>query len=222
MYDAQLAYYLAVLCDKSYKESSFEVNNIQVKVLADEARTVIVFRGTEAYDLRDIQTDISIKMKDGMHEGFLKAWKAIEPKLLSYLAEINVGKDVPMYFTGHSMGGALAALAAVHLNGKGFDLRAVYTYGAPRVSSAKLDSLLPCPVYRIVNAHDLVPRVPLMLMKYRHIGELHYITKSGRMIINPSLLDTEPGFFSALIFKWKTTIQDHSLVEYLKKLQALV
>lgn len=64
MYDPQMAHYFAVLCDRSYKEHTLEVGNIQVTVLADAVRTVIIFRGTEVFDLRDLKTDISFKVKE--------------------------------------------------------------------------------------------------------------------------------------------------------------
>lgn len=221
MYDAQLAHYLAAMCDKSYKESSLEVNNIQVMVLADEVRTIIVFRGTEIYDLRDIQTDIAVKLKNGVHEGFLTAWDSIKLKLQELLFTQEIEKDVPLYLTGHSLGGALAVISSKDIDGWGFNLKEVYTFGSPRVSTRQLESQIPCPIYRVVNENDPIPRLPPALLGYRHIGELHYLTKMGKILINPGIFRTEVGFFATLFLKFRGLLHNHRLQEYLKKLQNL-
>ena len=63
-----------------------------------------------------------------------------------------------MYFTGHSLGGALAILAATLISPTRHG--AVYTFGAPRVANYKFFFGLKMPIFRVVNSADIVPRVP--------------------------------------------------------------
>lgn len=136
---------------------------------------VIAFRGTEM-ELGDWLTDLHAKpdetmLKQGIkvHSGF---WEALHHKrdvkaktVLERVTEIRdsaAAKDgdrqLPCYFTGHSLGGALALMATREL---AHDIEgACFTYGAPRVASYDYFKHMKTPVYRIVNSSDIVPRVP--------------------------------------------------------------
>ena len=73
-------------------------------------------------------------------------------------AKDDDGQPLPLFITGHSLGGALALLAtkliARDING------ACYTFGAPRIANYEYFDGVKTPVYRIVNSADVVPRVP--------------------------------------------------------------
>ena len=66
--------------------------------------------------------------------------------------------SLPLFITGHSLGGALALLAtrltAPDVTG------ACYTFGAPRIGNYECFRFIKTPVYRVVNSSDVVPRVP--------------------------------------------------------------
>ena len=134
---------------------------------------VLAFRGTEK-KVSDWLTDARcIPTIDGnakVHTGFLEAFdgktndegetakQVVEDILSSPEAKDGEGRPLPLFITGHSLGGALALLAtklvAPNVNG------ACYTFGAPRVANYEYFSSLKTPVYRIVNSADVVPRVP--------------------------------------------------------------
>ncbi|GMT10954.1 hypothetical protein PFISCL1PPCAC_2251, partial [Pristionchus fissidentatus] len=91
----------------------------------------------------------------------LSMWSGIE----EYLKDPQY-KHHSISFTGHSLGGALAALAAARTVKQGFRPShrvKVYTFGEPRVGSLNFarsfDALVP-ESYRIVNARDVVPHLP--------------------------------------------------------------
>ena len=126
--------------------------------------------------LRDVMTDFDAlpetwPMGGRVHRGFAAALRRVWDDVVPALENLTV----PVLYTGHSLGAALAVLAA--------GLRpptAVYTFGAPRVGDAAfVASLGETPVHRYVNCCDLVCRLPPTL--YRPTGTLHYIDAAGRL-----------------------------------------
>lgn len=134
---------------------------------------VLAFRGTEK-KISDWLTDArcvpTLEGKSKVHTGFLAAFvsktdavgktvkEVVEEILARPEAKYPSGELLPLFITGHSLGGALALLAtrlvAPNVNG------ACYTFGAPRVGNYEYFRRIKTPVYRIVNSSDIVPRVP--------------------------------------------------------------
>jgi triacylglycerol lipase len=139
---------------------------------------VLVFRGTTG--LRNWFLDIDVRPeriapRTVAHRGFMEAlgqvWQFLEPHL-EQLAE-------PLFITGHSMGGALAQLAAWH-----HLPRAVYSFGAPRVGDAGFARhMTPIPIYRLVNGRDVVPDLPpsTRLLSFSAAGRMVHIDRKGRI-----------------------------------------
>jgi len=92
-----------------------------------------------------------------VHSGFLKQLDLIYQKVENSLPE---GTDKPIVLTGHSQGGAVAVLAAKRLEQKGFPVREIYTFGAPRPGNQEFVANVSTPVFRIEFGNDLVPHVP--------------------------------------------------------------
>ena len=82
----------------------------------------------------------------------------VDAILSSCEAKDESGKPLPLFITGHSLGGALALLAT-KLVARNVD-GACYTFGAPRVGNYEYFRFIKTPVFRIVNSSDIVPRVP--------------------------------------------------------------
>ena len=122
---------------------------------------VLAFRGTEADSWKDVKTDIKFRFYKGehgakMHRGFRDAYQKIKDQVKSAVDQHT--QDNTLYITGHSLGGALAIIAAKHLERDA--LAACYTFGSPRVGNEEFAEEIRAPIYRIVNAADGVPRVP--------------------------------------------------------------
>ena len=142
-------------------------------VEGEPAYLVLSFRGTEK-KVSDWLTDArcvpTVEGKAKVHTGFLKAFaknKDVEGRTVKEVVEEilgrpdardDAGQPLPLFITGHSLGGALALLAtklvAPNVNG------ACYTFGAPRVGNYEYFRFIKTPVYRVVNSADVVPRVP--------------------------------------------------------------
>ncbi|RMH32822.1 MAG: lipase family protein [Nitrospirae bacterium] len=144
---------------------------------------VVVFRGT--HDLRDWLTNLNTmpgpwKPGGKVHKGFKQGIDFVWADIVDTLD----GLDGPTFYTGHSLGAALATLAASLR-----PPRALYTFGSPRVGNkAFAKTLDKVPVFRVVNNRDIVTTVPpdWPPFDYRHVGELRYIAHNDRMLVNPS------------------------------------
>jgi triacylglycerol lipase len=133
----------------------------------DRSFAVLVFRGTE--DPRDFEEDLRAKSKpvhdsaarvhDGFDECFESVWPAIDTALNTVAR--------PVFYTGHSLGAALATLAA-----RERPPRAQYTFGSPRVGNEAFASALSAAIvaFRIVDDRDVVTILPPELIGYAHAG----------------------------------------------------
>ena len=124
-----------------------------------KAMLVLAFRGTEM-NAKDIHTDanalqVTLDGEEKVHKGFLTAFQHIR---IAIQADLKAHPEIPVYITGHSLGGALAILATRLLASD--SQGACYTFGGPRVGTAQVDDQIKTPIYRVVNAADIVPRVP--------------------------------------------------------------
>ena len=203
----------------------FTGNSTQCFVANNEDFAIIVFRGTElrrrtgATDwsnvIADIEADANIILTDSgqggnVHKGFKDAldevWKT--EGLFQYISS----KDTPnrtIWFTGHSLGAALATLAASRY-GK---VHGLYTFGSPRVGDAAFKKNFRINTYRFVNNKDIVTRVPPPIL-YEHVGNLKYISSDGIVNDDPSIwdrmTDSKHGEISRILNS--TGLKDRGLV----------
>ena len=106
-------------------------------------------------------------LRNNAHRGYENALDKVWPDVAAALAEL----ECPLFFTGHSMGGALAALAARRHPPTG-----LYTFGAPPVGNqALVQQMAAVPAFRVVNFRDLVVRAPTRLV-CTHVGDLIYLS----------------------------------------------
>ncbi len=192
---------------------------------AETSFTIVVFRGTQApknwfYNLDAIHT----VRPDGIrtHRGFQAAFDSIWP---SVSAAIGSGDPGGRVYTGHSLGAALATLAAAAC-----PPLAVYTFGSPRVGDASLvRSFGDTPIFRVVNGGDIVPHLPLKseLIDFRHVGTLVHVN-SGGAVATDTARDEETDWrtFSKTLQSVAFTIThpppilvDHAPINYVTALQ---
>ncbi|KAL8414637.1 hypothetical protein RB594_005737 [Gaeumannomyces avenae] len=122
-----------------------------------------------------------------VHMGFLASWRMARGLVLPAVREAKRSHpDYPVRLVGHSLGGALAALAALELRlVEGWDDVDVTTFGEPRVGNKGLADFID-KVFglgggggheryrRVTHAGDPVPLLPLSEWGYRaHAGEIY-------------------------------------------------
>jgi len=95
--------------------------------------------------------------------------------------------------TGHSLGGAVATLAAAYLRaaGNAVDL---YTYGSPRVGNDAFANFVSAQAgleIRVTHLDDPVPRLPPLLFSYRHTSPEYWLYDGGATTTNYGVSDVK-------------------------------
>jgi len=165
----------------------FEKKGTQSFVSHNDNFAIVCFRGTEVDEIQDMLDDLDLPLiKNGdrgkVHKGFKKALNRVWSEIEQYIQEITAASDGRMnvWFTGHSLGAALATLAADRYP----TAQGVYTFGSPRVGNRRFCQAYQPTVYRFVNNNDMVTMVP-PTVGYRHIGLVKYIDDQGYIYDNP-------------------------------------
>lgn len=131
---------------------------------------VVAFRGSEK-EVEDWLTNadaLPTRLAEGdlasrVHSGFYAGFKSVRAEITAGIEAArqrlgDSGHRARVYFTGHSLGGALAMIATRELEFDGCG--ACYTFGAPRTADYNYFWRMKTPHYRVVNSSDMVPRVP--------------------------------------------------------------
>ncbi len=116
------------------------------------------------------------------HTGCTRLVESVWQSLLAALYDVDAASR-RLWFTGHSIGGAVALLAALRLEHEGFDVHNVTTFGTPAVMDRAAAACFRCRVCRVVNNEDIVPNIswPSLTDTYSHAGERILLTASGRV-----------------------------------------
>lgn len=173
-----------------------ESENIHARVYKSEKEklAIVVFRGTQFASLKNWQVDADVRRVEvplglnssaHVHEGFLDALNRILPSVRAWVSggsvrsgnqharvgtepEVTIPGGWRLVFAGHSMGGALAVLAATLAEAQGWPRGpdAVVTFGAPRVADSRLSTWwenrgLCAKLLRVSVYNDVVPYMPL-------------------------------------------------------------
>ncbi|KAL2808677.1 Alpha/Beta hydrolase protein [Aspergillus granulosus] len=169
-------------------------------------RIVVAFRGT--YSIANTIVDLSaypqeyVPYPEGndtdtndrpptcadcfVHAGFLNAWRTTRSTILETIsAARDQYPDYELTLVGHSLGGAVAALAATEMKLRGWN-PVVTTFGEPRVGNKAFNEYLDTvfdldsvdaadwKFRRVTHVNDPVPLVPLQEWGYEmHSGEIY-------------------------------------------------
>ncbi len=172
------------------------VDNTQVYISSNDDAIVVAFRGSESPTTLDGFKDWLLTnannyliLPEGQsgtdfaaagvgarfHRGFLDALAMIwQPLLTSVEAQFSA-KERPLWITGHSLGGALALLAAWRFQRNFLNVHEIVTFGAPMIgnnTAAKaFEEAFTGKIFRYVDLDDVVPHLPsvsLLANAYTH------------------------------------------------------
>jgi triacylglycerol lipase len=199
----------------------FEQNCTQAFMMGNDQFIILAFRGTESNCIRDWMTDANINLIEDcygeVHRGFSfglnEIWQDVLLKLQSFRTQ-----NQPLFITGHSLGAALATLAAARLSAD--QVQGVYTFGSPRVGNQDFatcfGSVYAGRAFRFVNNNDLVTRLAPREFGYKHVCQSMYFDSIGRL--HPEInawnkfLETVKGGMDVL--NDCGLISDHDMAKY--------
>jgi triacylglycerol lipase len=174
---------------EDYDIHYFDYQGTQCYALWDDKDLIYAFRGTEPTELADIEADLKFRKVESdvsghIHRGFKQAldvvWDDIVDHCNSHVLITHALKrntERRLFLTGHSLGAALATIAATRL---GNSETQGYTFGSPRVGDKEFADNF-CPeFYRFRNNNDIVTRHPMELIGFRHVGTLNYFDHNGK------------------------------------------
>lgn len=220
---------------KSYDNGFSDVETFNAKssqgfVAKHQKIIVVSFRGTDQIvDWLDntnfMQHEISLGR---VHKGFYFAlqdiWQDMQKTIKKYR---DNGQS--LWITGHSLGGALASLAAIDLVEQDQPFNGTYTFGQPRCCDRKIARIMNVEaksrLYRFHNQNDIIPRMPQRSMGYSHLGTFVYIDKDKKLSSNVNwwyqFTDAISGTWEAIREQGLDYIRDHDMKNYVEALHTL-
>lgn len=185
----------------------------------------LAFRGTdEGADWLDNLNLFPVKEIFGeFHRGFWNSVSDLWEALFGAYQAAKRQQPRPLFLTGHSLGGAMATIAAARLIHQDLPFTSAYTFGQPRAMSLAtariFNSEAKGKFFRFQNNNDIVTRAPARIMGYSHVGSYLYIAEDGRLFNDPGFwlrfLDMFEGAFEAVSEKGIDAVEDHSMDKYL-------
>jgi triacylglycerol lipase len=227
---AKLSYYSDSQVTKVFQAAGIgeiqfiEHDGAQAYILGTDDDCMIICRGTEPGEWNDVKADanaFTVMTEVGrLHSGFNAEVDDLWP-LLEQSVEEN---QRPMWFAGHSLGGAMATICAgrCKMSNIPSNPSAIFTFGSPRVGNKRYINFVRVPHYRWVNNNDVVTRVPPTWLGYRHSGQEIYLDSDGELSRLTSwrrFSDRMRGVGGALL-RWEIDyFADHSMVQYIHHIQ---
>jgi len=148
--------------------------------------------GTEHAQFKTFDSAISVKSDIRVEAGFFNIYTRSEGKKASMQEQLFdlvrriQRSDKPissLYITGHSLGAALSTLFAVEAKLNYPDLHIIHVnFASPRVGNAAFAQWVsttfqaPDQSLRIVNVHDLIPKMPPEELGYLHTTQAYFIS----------------------------------------------
>jgi lipase (class 3) len=165
--------------------------DVCVAIAQNEDYTLLVFRGTKVP--QDFMSDFACTpvrfdwvfaaapALGEIHAGF---GHTLADGLAAIKNELSLIPAKPLLITGHSLGGAVAALAGAYFTATGAGaVHAIYTFGQPRIGLHNFcntyTQILDGKLTRFVNKSDVVPRVPFRGMDYSDEGRMIHFDTTG-------------------------------------------
>ncbi|MEM8881019.1 MAG: lipase family protein [Pseudomonadota bacterium] len=187
------AYGLALACELAYEPTEtvketlhrdwrmsgvvFDIGDMEGFVAVGTQAIIVSIRGTQGVrdwinvNLRVPETEFA-PIGGAAHRGFVAGWTAISDVVGDAMAE-HPTKTV--WFTGHSLGAAVAILGAAAAAPIAPD---IITFGQPRIFNAAaanhLNATFGARYHRVVHGEDVVARIPRF---YHHAGRLFHFPR---------------------------------------------
>ncbi len=198
------------------KVTLLDRDDTQVYIIETETETVVSIRGTQVtsgFSMTDVLRNAKIRLVlcpigGRVHYGYKEGVDVIANDLAAALARAKR----PLYFVGHSLGGAEVTYARTL-----YHPEMTVTFGAPKVGNAEfVKAAARYPLVRYSHGRDIAPKhARPWLGGYQHGGEFRKIMRDGKIIVRPWRWYDElilPGDLTRGTF-------EHRVGEYVEKLR---
>ena len=196
-------------------------------ICEDDHRIVVVVRGTERDDVRDLIADGRVLPRRATAGGWVHRGIEDHASQLWTVLQYVEGTSKELWFCGHSLGGAAATHLALAAGSRRIELPHLLTVGAPRVGTRGFCRAVvkhSASITRLVNHRD---PVPLCVPGYRHpAAVVFHCDRHSNWIRNPSLRyrfqDRARGWLKAIAVGIRAALghvfplQNHAISTYNK------
>jgi hypothetical protein len=180
-------------------------------------------------DARKVKYSVGFGDSVKLHRGFFEAVIECFDEVLDRVASIN-DQNVPVYITGHSLGGAMAAIFHARLAEQEFHPRrrhrthriapslSCFTFGMPRYGNILATSLLPQP-HHIFNELDWIPTLPPKFLGFADSANERCLNA----IPSETIVQSKGNFDLRSIKGIKTVlgVSDHRMERYVERLAVM-
>jgi len=206
----------------------FDRDGSQAYRFRNEHDVVLACRGTQLTEWNDVQADANAVLSalgaiGNVHSGFNREVDDLWPLLEELLRD----NTQPVWFCGHSLGGAMATICAFRCKTSSIasNPQELHTFGSPRVGCGRYVRHAEVIHYRWVHNNDVVTRVPPLWMGYRHGGNEIYLDRYGRIRKLTGIWRSRDRWRGLLmgLLRWQLDLlSDHSIKLYAGHIAAAV
>ena len=211
---------------------TFEYQNANGFAAVDQHndRVWVAFAGTnELEDWRDNVAYSHTKFNGGtvgsVHSGFLRYYEKLDQQLAPIINSYHVAWDrAEIVFCGHSLGGAVAQIAAVKFADAGYRTSAI-SIGSPRVFCPRaafyVNHVSSTKVTRVESLTDWTTDVPTRSGRYRYskAGCGIYIDSRGRVTAEERPWWAKSWQVLKRLVRRHSFVNTHSITEYKRRLE---
>jgi len=180
----------------SYDFSDSTITDTAGYIAVDHTHSAVVLAFRGSYSVRNWVADATfVHTNPGLCDGclaelgFWSSWKLVRDDIIKELKEVVAqNPDYELVVVGHSLGAAVATLAATDLRGKGYPSAKLYAYASPRVANKALAKYITAQGnnFRFTHTNDPVPKLPLLSMGYVHVSPEYWITSPNNATVSTS------------------------------------
>ncbi|KAH6719651.1 lipase [Leptodontidium sp. MPI-SDFR-AT-0119] len=184
----------------NYAYLGFDQSQVEGYVGIDSANKAIVisYKGSKSFanfvaDLlvpKESCSDLVSGCK--LHQGFSYAWGDVKSNTMAAVKKAKAAyPSYTIVLTGHSLGGAVATIAAAYLRKAGYPCD-IYSYGSPRVGNEAFVNFVSAQAgahYRVTHTDDPVPRYPGRILGFYHTSPEFWLSTGSAKTTSYALSD---------------------------------
>ena len=194
-----------------------------------DGSALLSFRGTQPDNYKNWLADVEFphvawpESAGRVHEGFAGDFRSLAPQILTWMEAAKPDAH-KLIVTGHSLGAAMATLAATLWRPEW-----LVTIGSPRVGDAVFAATVKAThIVRFVDCCDGVTEVPPAIFGFEHVEARTYLTRNARTVVDPpeAVVESDQWFGRlgyALKYGWQIwrdvlirDLADHAPINYLR------